>query len=639
MTETHNLACDWYGDFAPILQHTTVCVRQSPPFNSILSCGGCTTIKSETFAWKQPRILTGDDFLDWLEKTVLLNADRIALEFLFESEVKNSRLLNASGVHVTDPVSGVSVELERDMLFKKTGVTYHSWSLLYQLIDAVNTWKIKAPVFYQGVIPSALAYVIAVFVAYDSKVDTTVSSLVLYKKLAQSQRVCDLLVKALYGFNVETGMYSVRSDGPVGIAFPRVDMNFIATFKKKWINSRMMKACVEFGLGSVCSITDDIWAVATPPMFKAHRDTLTYTRGKYKVGNPVSVRESAFRQVVSGMIDVVFDGVAVWDTIQIPYTLGVNGREFETTRLRFYTALCLLQLGIGSRSRGIIGVNKIEQLDTPVLSGVQFLRSLDQRELLGVTNLTKSQPEDRLAHKMHKKMSKIDGDFDMSDAVQVVDDSKTTINKPVQWYLFDPVQHFALKGLEVDPAPFYGGRRGHGRDVYMQLLKTCRDYIHSKYPTLVKWDRYHTGGRDIWVVDEVDRLSPQMDRLWTSVYNGMKLTSMKYLSNPILGLNPSGTHEMRRLYVCYSFEKFARGMMKEIAYAQYVLQHVSIQTSVLYTTVDFVMGLDQNPIMDVKALDEYIKTLKRKRRALTSSTNQNAAKSKKPRLSEIKKEP
>jgi hypothetical protein len=77
---------------------------------------------------------------------------------------------------------------------------------------------------------------------------------------------------------------------------------------------------------------------------------------------------------------------------------------------------------------------------------------------------------------------------------------------------------------------------------------------------------------------------------------------MKHLGS----LTSKKPHQLRRMYVCYSYEYFGRGISKEIGYAQYVLRHTSISSSMRYTTLSFVMALSDSLAKDKDFKNEFV---------------------------------
>ena len=599
----------WYTDDLHAFVSTNG-VRQSPPMGAGLRTSGVSDIRAGLDKWHEPVLRAGADFLDWAEKALGLNAHVLSTEYNFEAVVKTAKR-PSDLITLIHPLGGLKVvDLRVDQIFQKSAVTYASWTFLYALSRAAVRFGLVSTPLGRGGFSASPAMLTSLFKEYDRTFPKkTVKAT--GEKLFQSQRVANLFIKCLYGYNPKSKLYEAQPQGPIGSAFPGLDKNFIQSFKKVWVDGKMMKVCTSRWKQGKTEVAYELWEVTTPPLFKQMREEKESRRATQQILNPVLINEKNFRGVVSDMIDVVFAGVTTWDQVDIPYKVDVDGKENSVQRERLNTALCLLQLGIGSRSRGIIAVNQIEQFDSPVIGDLALMHSLDHHAALRVKNMTKDKPFEWKAYKTYKRMSEFDSDFTMEDAAAVVKNASCVevIDKPFQYYLFDPVLHGKSKGLKIDPDVCYSSVNHHPREVYMQLFKTCRDYIHSKHPGTVSWDTYSTGGRKIWVVDASDRLSEKMHMLYKSVYPGMKAVCEKYLKRPEMCMESFGTHELRRLYVCYSFEFFGRGKTKEIAYAQYVLRHSSLTSTVFYTTLQFDMFMGSNSKSDMNEREKLMATL------------------------------
>ena len=608
----------WYDKDLPAFVSVNG-LRRSPPMSASISCPGCGSLPSGSSVWKEPVCGANADILDWAEKALRMNSKRIALEYLFEAAVKTSKCQDDM-LRLVNDVTGEVQEVEVGKMFQASDATYLSWSFLYALARAAKRFDVTPVASVRGGFSASPAALIAVFKQYDLSV--THPKKMLVRKIVQAQEVANRLIKSLYAYNSVTDKYDAQAAGHIGHAFPQMDKNFIQSFKKAWLDGLLVAKHMQNHKKGKAETAGELWKVQTPPSFKTRRDETDRKRANEQLLNPVVINEKNFRAMVSDMIAVVFEGVKHWDTIEIPYienekTEGLKNRD------RFNTALCLLQLGIGSRSRGIIAVNQIEQFDLPVLGGNGVLKALEHHNALRVKFLTKDQPFEWKTYKTFKKMSEIDSDFTMLDAAQVVkNEGYDVIDKPLQYYLFDPVLHAATRGQTIESSDCYAYLIHHPREVYMQLLKTCRDYIYKKHKSTVSWEQYKTGGRDIWVVSAKDRLSSHMGVVYRSIYPGMLTACEKYLKRDDLNMDSYGTHELRRLYVCYSYEFFGRGITKEIAYAQYVLNHASLSSTVFYTTLHFNMYLRGGPdeqaneresmIAHIASVQGAVKTLKRK---------------------------
>ena len=124
-----------------------------------------------------------------------------------------------------------------------------------------------------------------------------------------------------------------------------------------------------------------------------------------------------------------------------------------------------------------------------------------------------------------------------------------------------------------------------------------------------------SGKRKIFMVKEEDTVSADRTQLYNAVYNIYKKKCGVWLSLiPNLQDKDKNTHMLRRMYVCYSFEFFGRGRLKEIGYAQYVLRHKSIQSSVFYTTMQFSMALDGRLGVDEKRYNDMLEEIETTKR-------------------------
>jgi hypothetical protein len=598
----------WYTKEYPAFVSTNG-NRQSPPMGTSLDCVGGGFTGSGVGDWIEPPDTKGSDFLDWMQKALRLNKHLMASEYEFEASVK-ACCKQSDIIRICNMGTDQETTLRVDQIFQKSDVTYGSWSFLYALSRAAVRFGLGDLKLDSGGFSAAPAALVSAFKIYDKKFSVN-SSPALEKKLLQSQDVANKFIMCLYNYNCRKTEYRAQASGSIGHSYLGLDKNFIQSFKKAWCDGRMMKAYTRLNKRGKTDVASEMWRVVMPPLFKQLRLDIETRRATQQMLNPVRINEKNFRRVVSDMIDFVFTGTDKWDEVEVNYTVDEHGVEDVGERDRFNVALCLLQLGIGSRSRGIIAVNQIEQLDVPVVGELALMRSLDPRASLRVKYLTKDKPVEWKAFKTFKRLSEFDSDFTLFDAVQLVhtESEVDVIDKPFQYYLFDPLSHYAAQGITLASHTVYAGRNHHPREIYMQLLHTCRNYVHDKHPETVKWETYKTGGREIWVVSKHDRLSENLSKVYRSIYPGMKAVCERYLKRPELCMESFGTHELRRLYVCYSYEFFGRGKTKEIAYAQYVLRHVSLTSTVYYTTMQFEMFLAGGCRDEIKAREDMIATL------------------------------
>jgi len=127
----------------------------------------------------------------------------------------------------------------------------------------------------------------------------------------------------------------------------------------------------------------------------------------------------------------------------------------------------------------------------------------------------------------------------------------------------------------------------------------------------MKWEKYTTDGLKIDIVsdNQGDKGVVDMAHYFSRVYNNMQIRCKELLAQiPTFKNGGVGTHELRRMYVCYSYEYFGRGKVKEIGYAQYVLRHQAIQTSIRYTTLQFEMMMGSEISEKMLKSEEYVQT-------------------------------
>ena len=158
--------------------------------------------------------------------------------------------------------------------------------------------------------------------------------------------------------------------------------------------------------------------------------------------------------------------------------------------------------------------------------------------------------------------------------------------------------------------------RQRPRDVFIQLFKAVRDEIKRlseekegkglKY--IVEWESYQTLDRKIYMIKDTQRDKTGVEKFMKSVWVGMNKTCIEWL-DMIPHLKEKNPHQLRRMYVCYSYEYFGRDISKEIGYAQYVLRHTNIATSMLYTTMSFKMALSDSMADDKDFKSEFVKSV------------------------------
>lgn len=340
--------------------------------------------------------------------------------------------------------------------------------------------------------------------------------------------------------------------------------------------------------------------------------------------NPIIVKETTFREVVTSMLKEVFDfsGKKKWDAV----TFSVDKGTSDVSR-RLSTAILLLQLCVGSRVSGIMFANKIMKLDVRTKQDDQrdkgthesrslLLKGIHEPALVRVMNLTKERSDflAKVSRVMNtSQLANIEVEYGTAKAIVERETADHFIDKPIQYYLLDPTKYVNVQDgggakKQLKPSSFYTSSdpaRQNPREVFLQLLRQVRHAVKTvSGKKKLPWAQYNMddgglSGNKTRMIDYIDykKLENQ-----TMTKNFLQLHQVFYkhvneMSRFYLGAIKSlgdmtTTHTLRRLYTCYSFEYFGRGRLKEVGYAQYVLRHKSIETSIRYTVVQFDMTID-----------------------------------------------
>ena len=191
------------------------------------------------------------------------------------------------------------------------------------------------------------------------------------------------------------------------------------------------------------------------------------------------------------------------------------------------------------------------------------------------------------------------------EAKKAVDeeDMVRQITKPFQYYFFDPLSKSSqfmgdatneekLSRLSEDAQDRINESP---RLCFFRLLEVFRKLVRAyglAWSTTqnnwknIQWDVVGAGDYEhehLAVSDEFVH-SATFDRL----KDDLRHTQGKIVSNAFSHLGPDipkKTHELRRLYACYSYQFFGARTMKEMAYSQRVLGHRNLETSAFYTSL------------------------------------------------------
>ena len=240
-----------------------------------------------------------------------------------------------------------------------------------------------------------------------------------------------------------------------------------------------------------------------------------------------------------------------------------------------------------------------------------------------VGRITKNKNEDLQTANLYASRARFDEEFTEEKARKIVKGEREAfvVDKPMQYYFFD---QNTVKKEATGPV-------SEPREVFLQLLKVVRECVKhisekgllrqeanwvvknpgqkNKMPR-VEWESYMSAKRKIFMVKETDTASAAMTQLFNSVYNVVKKKCVGWLKT-IPNVQDTTTHMLRRMYVCYSYQFFGRGRVKEIGYAQYVLKHKSVESSIFYTTMQFNMALDGRLGVDEERYNEAIEQIEK----------------------------
>lgn len=451
----------------------------------------------------------------------------------------------------------------------------------------------------------------------------------LTSKLDGMVRVLQLIQGAMWGWDGKD-TYSIQEGSAAFQQNRHIDKNYVDKTKgytdvvtgKGLIANDIVSNLSKKIKESPQFIVDEAWkrvGFKQVPFLKSILKKQAEKTSTFNIMNPVILNEKDFRSVVADMVGVVFNKQH-WDDVKI------TSKEGDRDRLA--TALCLLQLGIGSRARGILGANQIEILDSftrvdEISSSLEETRQalfdgISNTSTLRVKRITKERGRDAQIEKErdNAKYFGYNENMTVDEAQDIVDRraEAKVIDKPFQYYLFDPMTHGRdiAKGKRI--TDFYKSKdhtKQNPRRIYMILFQQCRQALRTMCKSennKTQWERYETDGLNIDMWKEEQKHPMDLHTFYKKAYTIMVSACRKYLGR-LPGMKSVSTHELRRMYACYSYEYFGRGKVKEIGYAQYVFRHKSINTSIRYTTLQFNMMVDTRVAPEMVLNDEYVSTL------------------------------
>jgi hypothetical protein len=561
--------------------------------------------------------------------------ERFYKEFDTEAIIKQ-HVTNNKGVMLRFSIRGRHMDVPAGKFFNESNMTYGSWSfvsLIRRYWNEVEGWHkyFKQPkeksvdsginVLKQEVMAPYTEYFI-------KKMGEDKSSKSKKEKMFQDTakkfvEMFKLFQDALFthGEDDKKGKKKRQDRGvdtPAFMEFKNIDRNLGADIaaKTKDVHGFQLNRVFEevVRLGKVRDKTYNYYSFIKPLYselefrqiegLKKDRANEAESKATMVILNPTLVKETDFRKMVDNMVSAVFGGVHAkrkvkWNQIKL------------NTEEKVFAAACLLQLGIGSRAKGVLGINQIEEYDgrskkKEEMDSEDFERDniLENRELvlkgqpfyhaLRVRRVTKEKEMDAQVVTQQSKNVKLGLKTTEAEVREMLkrESSQRVIDKPFQYYFFDPLTYYSdIK----DRNEVYGGKdesKWGSRDVFLQLLQQVREYLSkTDHGKKIKWVTYKTGDRKIKIVDTQQDDIRSVLQFFSWAHEKMDRVCKGFLDT-LPTLKSKSTHQLRRLYVCYSFRYFGEGKMKELGYAQYVLRHRSIKSSVRYTTLQFEMDMD-----------------------------------------------
>ena len=338
------------------------------------------------------------------------------------------------------------------------------------------------------------------------------------------------------------------------------------------------------------------------PSHRMRKDALAGKKQADAVTAPTPMHESDLWRFVSELCKIVFKDQN-WDGVTIKESDG-------NYRSRMGAAISLIQLCIGSRNAGILCTNEITPVefesgknimddDSDVLQKV----IAPSKHLLLVNKISKQRNSDyQVGRFMSQYAEQIEsGALTQKEAFKLATkqaqdkrDNKKVV-RPFQFYFLDPSNFPDWAGSEKWKEKDRAKREP--RTVFLNLLSVVRGRIYAGLPANEKknWTFYKvsiTGRKQqlsIWRLMDDKNLKESSATQWykacETVIKGLTEEPQKLLPSKMDSDKVWGTHDMRRLYVCYAYLMFAASYMKEIAFARKMLAHDSFDVSMSYTNI------------------------------------------------------
>jgi len=417
----------------------------------------------------------------------------------------------------------------------------------------------------------------------------------------------------------EDGEYQLQPTSRAGVMVKNLDTNLISTtFNDHIDKSRYTKVLMRSpavltpdmnvklhgGVMTTAKVLDAIGynTLHQIQSFKLYRTAEQTKKTTNSIIKPLLVKEVDLWLFANALVKEVFRREK-WDKVKID----------KNDHRRVGAALCLLQLGCGSRALGVIAMNEITSIfgvepgmamkgmksteeEEQEIEKRKAYQGIDRENVIRVRYITKEKDQEKKAVKRQ-----IYGADDVNEAAIIEDIQREVeasgIDKGLQYYFFDPMRYNTHLSMEERHERYSLSKTDKSKCkpsfIFFQLLQVVRDVIRGHEKGVdVKWTKYVVENGDrtrvIYHVKK-ENATENFVKVYGFYYRHMRAASERYLSAYLDVMTSTSTHALRRLYVCYSYQMFAQRHMKEIGYAQAVFRHASISSSVFYISLQIDM--------------------------------------------------
>ena len=347
-------------------------------------------------------------------------------------------------------------------------------------------------------------------------------------------------------------------------------------------------------------------------------------RYKFRLQRPKHVSETELLIGFRKLINIVYLGDDKKLEPSTTYPLGklILFEDTPADYRRAAAAALLLQAAVGSRARGILAVNIIDRCSLTLSEDklgddpkdIRLSYATMEENLVIVRRLTKSRDPTKKAVwdylNSNEWTKEDDKDMEVEDVAEIAtgyrkgrpieamegylerrtEEANKVITKPLIWQLFDLSTYYKL----WDSSKLYDkddeGEISSPVDVFFTLLASMRACVLD--PILAKgtdWATMSLSASEFAqpAVQDAKIHDPEVTKVVKSWVKRMNTVAASVFPPAIA----NGSHDMRRVYVAYGYELFAKDRMKETGWANRVLAHDSIAVSNIYTSLKIDLGV------------------------------------------------